>query len=592
MTFTPLGATVPLTMQMENKAIHELFENDYGRMNAVLGVEIPFTNGLNQTTLPFGYIDPPTEFLNDSIAPLGTLGDGTQIWKITHNGVDTHPIHFHLFNVQLINRVGWDGMVKPPEANELGWKETVRMNPLEDCIVAFRPVSAKTPFGVPDSIRPLDPTMPLGSTANFQPWDPAGNPVTTVNALFNFGWEYVWHCHILSHEEMDMMRPVVFNVARALPTAPVLAGVLATGQVNLTWNDPTPVLDALGNPINWGNPANEVGFHIMRAVVSGGVVGAYSLVGDAPANQTAFSDTTIAPLTRYSYELVIYNAAGSVMSNAIQVGPTVPGAPTNAAAVRGNAQATVTVTAPANNGGAPITLYTATSNPGGKTGTSATTTIVVTGLTNGVSYTFTVTATNGVGTGPASAPSNAVTPATVPTAPLAVIATPGNGAATVRFAPPASNGGSPITLYTATSSPGGLTGTSTTAQITVGNLTNNVTYTFTVTATNAVGTGPASTPSNAVTPGALPAAPSNLHTTFISTQYVILAWTNNANNQTGFYIDRSSNGGGTWTRIGTSTGTTFRPTGLTTLTPYQFRVQAYNAYGVSGFSNILSVTTH
>ena len=34
----------------------------------------------------------------------------TQLWKITHNGVDTHPIHFHLFNVQVINRVGWDGM--------------------------------------------------------------------------------------------------------------------------------------------------------------------------------------------------------------------------------------------------------------------------------------------------------------------------------------------------------------------------------------------------------------------------------------------------------------------------------------------------
>ena len=65
--------------------------------------------------------------------PIGTLGDGTQIWKITHNGVDTHAIHFHLFNVQLINRVGWDGIVKPPDANELGWKETVRMNPLEDC---------------------------------------------------------------------------------------------------------------------------------------------------------------------------------------------------------------------------------------------------------------------------------------------------------------------------------------------------------------------------------------------------------------------------------------------------------------------------
>ena len=61
------------------------------------------------------------------------INDGeTQIWKVTHNGVDTHAIHVHLFNVQLINRVGWDGAIRPPDPNELGWKETVRMNPLED----------------------------------------------------------------------------------------------------------------------------------------------------------------------------------------------------------------------------------------------------------------------------------------------------------------------------------------------------------------------------------------------------------------------------------------------------------------------------
>ena len=101
-------------------------------MNATLGVELPFTNFNTQTTIPYGYIDPPTEILTDGEA---------QIWKITHNGVDTHSIHFHLFNVQVINRVGWDGAIKPPDANELGWKDTVRMNPLEDVIVALRPMT-------------------------------------------------------------------------------------------------------------------------------------------------------------------------------------------------------------------------------------------------------------------------------------------------------------------------------------------------------------------------------------------------------------------------------------------------------------------
>ena len=142
---------------MQPKAIQELFELDYGRMNATLGVELPFTNGINQTTIPFGYIDPPTEIIDDSVTPMPDGSDGTQIWKITHNGVDTHPIHFHLFNVQVINRVGWDGAIRPPDANELGWKETVRMNPLEDIIVALRPIAPTLPFGLPDSVRPAGP---------------------------------------------------------------------------------------------------------------------------------------------------------------------------------------------------------------------------------------------------------------------------------------------------------------------------------------------------------------------------------------------------------------------------------------------------
>ena len=97
------------------------------------------------------------------IAPISDANDGTQIWRITHNGVDTHPIHFHLYDVQVVNRVTWDNIIIPPDATELGWKDTVRISPLEDTIVALRPIIPEVPFELPNAIRPLNPMLPIGS---------------------------------------------------------------------------------------------------------------------------------------------------------------------------------------------------------------------------------------------------------------------------------------------------------------------------------------------------------------------------------------------------------------------------------------------
>lgn len=92
----------------------------------------------------------------------------------------------------------------------------------------------------------------------------------------------------------------------------------------------------------------------------------------------------------------------------------VPGAPTIGTATAGDTEATVTFTPPASTGGAPIIAggYTVTSNPGWLSGTGSSSPITVTGLATGVAYTFTVTAANSAGTGPASAASNSVIPAT------------------------------------------------------------------------------------------------------------------------------------------------------------------------------------
>ena len=135
--------------------------------------------------------------------------------------------------MQVINRVTWDNIIIPPDATELGWKDTVRISPLEDTIVALRPVRPSLPLEVPNSVRPLNPMMPLGSTVGFNNVDPQGNPTDPItNQLVNFGAEYVFHCHILVHEEMDMMRPV------SIVTPPVKADGLATSIVGINPGGP------------------------------------------------------------------------------------------------------------------------------------------------------------------------------------------------------------------------------------------------------------------------------------------------------------------------------------------------------------------
>jgi hypothetical protein len=180
---------------------------------------------------------------------------------------------------------------------------------------------------------------------------------------------------------------------------------------------------------------------------------------------------------------------------------TVPGAPTGVTASVGNAQATVSFSAPASNGGAAITGYTVTASTG-QTATGSASPITVTGLTNGTATTFTVHATNSVGNSAESSASSSVTPAaaTAPGAPTIGTATAGNASASVAFTAPGSTGGSAITGYTVTSTPGGFTGTGTASPISVAGLTNGSAYTFTVHATNAIGNSAESAASNSVTP--------------------------------------------------------------------------------------------
>jgi spore coat protein A len=185
----PAGSTPKVITLLEDNEPDTLF----GRLRQVLG---------GADGAPVALIDAPTE--------IATPGE-VQRWWIVNTTADTHPMHFHLVNVKVISRqqAKFDagGVILPtdgvgigpmsgPEPGEMGYKETVRMNPGEITTVDMR-------FDLP-------PGTPIPSPR-------LRDSFGMENPLLNNASEYVWHCHILEHEEHDMMHPLV--VINPTPTA-------------------------------------------------------------------------------------------------------------------------------------------------------------------------------------------------------------------------------------------------------------------------------------------------------------------------------------------------------------------------------------
>jgi spore coat protein A len=113
---------------------------------------------------PLAWMDPASE----------TPGLGTEIWEIRNFTADAHPIHIHQTQFRVLGRAAFDpenpsvlpGPARPPEAWETGAKDTVVAYPGE---------------------------------------------ITRLVAKFDLKGQYVWHCHILDHEDHDMMRPMVIG---------------------------------------------------------------------------------------------------------------------------------------------------------------------------------------------------------------------------------------------------------------------------------------------------------------------------------------------------------------------------------------------
>ncbi|MFC6017291.1 multicopper oxidase domain-containing protein [Plantactinospora solaniradicis] len=325
-TFTPYGGSAPVTLDLHPKAIVAEFDPEYGRMNFLLGTELPKTSTLIQTTIPLTRVDPPTEILHpsDSAAPVGSPGDGTQLWKITHNGMDTHAVHFHHVNVQLVNRVGRDGAIKPPEPNEVGWKDTVRMNPFEATIVAIRPTLPEPlPFKVPDSVRLHDPSQPVGSVRGYTQVNPrTGEPAMVTNRLHDFGWEYVWHCQLLGHADHQMTRPMVLRFSPAAPTG--LAARPAPGSAT--------VLPAI--VIAWTNnsrprPGPSTPPAATNSLIQRATDAAFTrdlTTFEVPATDNRYVDSTVTPGVTYYYRVraensVAHSAYSNTTSTLVQLLP-------------------------------------------------------------------------------------------------------------------------------------------------------------------------------------------------------------------------------------------------------------------------------
>jgi len=537
-----------LEIPIEPKAIHDEMNSsafdEFGRMQANLGVEATPATPVGQNIILYPYTNPPTElwdatnlpknqFLADgvTIAPISEINsaDGTQIWKITHNGVDTHPIHWHLYDVQVLNRVTWDNIVSPPDPTELGWKDTLRVSPLEDTIVAIRPVIPKLPWELPNSTRPLHPMTPIGETLGFNNVDANGNPTNPiVNSIVNFGFEYVWHCHILSHEEMDMMRPQ----AVALPPSNAPDGVewITSGNgknetLAVSWND---------------NSLNETKFVVQRNAGGGWVdIGTvYSpldhpntnsttgLLGSNPSSiQTGLKLSLEDPLydrnAVYQYRVVAQNTIGygnefmSVTAEAVS-DPVVKGTlPTAVPA------APTSLTAELQAG--PQVLLTWTDNATTETGFNIERSV------DGVNFSALVTVGPRSNTGPVS--------------------------------------------YTDTT-------------VAVG-----PTYTYRVAAVNLAGFSTYSNTAVAALP-AVPAAPSSVIAVATinnnkKNDKVTLTWTDVAS-ETGYTIQMATNASFTANLVTSTVNantTSFTTGNLSRYTPYYFRVQAFNGSGPSTWTN-------
>ncbi len=190
-------------------SLNEYFD-DYGRLIQILGnAQNPFGAPYDVASTYLNYGLPPGVRATVGASEENVKTGDKEVWEIWNTTGDVHPMHFHLVNVQVINRETFNpasypyvgsGNIIPPDSNELGWKETVPMYPGTVTRVAMKFDQALI---VDKNLQPITTkrVIPLLQL-------PIKNGLPPVSPRTG-GFEYVWHCHILEHEEHDMMHALV-----------------------------------------------------------------------------------------------------------------------------------------------------------------------------------------------------------------------------------------------------------------------------------------------------------------------------------------------------------------------------------------------
>jgi len=361
-----------------------------------------------------------------------------------------------------------------------------------------------------------------------------------------------------------------------------------------------------GAALSWAAPAAApgllvTGYRVERSTDDGLT---WSTPIDTTGGATALAVTGLVNGTPYRFRVAAHDAGGTGPFSAPSTAVTpaaVPSAPAAPGAEAGDGTATVTWTAPAANGSAISGYRLEASGDDGVTWAAVSmpagtvTSYLVTGLANGTAYRFRVAADNGVGGGPFSAPSTAVTPQGAPGSSVGITATAGNGTVTLAWTAPGDDGGSPVVDYRLEMSLDGgkvwaavsRAPSAATGQVVAG-LANGMAYVFRVAAVNGVGTGPF-----AVSPEAIPALPAGVPTALVAKRgdgTATLTWkapvANGGSPIVDYAIERSSDGGKTWTTVDRqpSSATTATVAGLVNGTLYVFRVAAVNSVGPAAFT--------